>query len=341
MSSNLLDIISFPSSPIRATKLDTKSHNYFSKTKTNGALIELKQKYIEIKDIFLIEESIRKCYLIGERCFLEKFTLQINSPQDFKFSLKNAKIRVHQFYENEIPSEIVNVYKSLDIEMISNIKEINGRKIFNHYFLDLNGSACDTFIQIGHEEIIVKESNSETNKPAQKNSVVLKPAASGAMITAFSANNGKNGYIIVCEEEITMQSNGYIKVFQKTALVRGEVELLKKVVNAAEKNVHGNYTLPGRICVQEFKETEVPEKIAIKITNRRIDNYESSIKREEITYSSGYTKKGPEYTKDGDRIIRFQFYDSTSSESDILIKHDNELEILDWCEVNNIKLRKY
>jgi hypothetical protein len=155
-------------------------------------------------------------------------------------------------------------------------------------------------------------------------SVKIQVSAAGATVTAFATNGGKNGYVQVYQSTIEFTSNGWMREKKRSSLIRGEVALLKKVVTAAVKDKDGDLSLPGRICVQEYLESDIPANVAKAITNSKTGDYENSVKR------AG--EDGPELTCQGERIIRYAFYDSTCSQGDSKIDHDNVEEVKAWRE---------
>ena len=153
-------------------------------------------------------------------------------------------------------------------------------------------------------------------------SVKIAVNAAGGYVTAFTTNGGKNGYIQVYQSSIEFTSNGWMREKKRSTLVRGEVELLKKVVATASKDKDGDFALPGRVCIQEYLESDIPAHVAKAITNSKTGEYENSVKR------AG--EDGPELLCSGDRIIRYAFYDRLGTAEDSKIEHDNQDEVKEW-----------
>lgn len=144
--------------------------------------------------------------------------------------------------------------------------------------------------------------------------VKITPNESGALITAYKSNP-TFGYMKVSSSTKEVV-DGWLREKKRSALIRGEMSGLAELVKEAK---HGE--LPGRICVQEFVESNVPAHIMKQIVGadgdmEQLDRY---IKRAGTD--------GIELTLGGENIVRFAFYDATESQSDIMVRHDNQAEI--------------
>ena len=153
-------------------------------------------------------------------------------------------------------------------------------------------------------------------------SVKIAVNAAGSCVTAFATNGGKNGYMQVYQSTIEYTTNGWMREKKRSTLVRGETALLMKVVATASKDKDGDLSLPGRVCVQEYLESEMPAHVAKAITNSKTGYYENSVKR------AG--EDGPELLCGGERIIRYAFYDRMGTAVDSKIEHDNQDEVKEW-----------
>ena len=107
--------------------------------------------------------------------------------------------------------------------------------------------------------------------------------------------------------------NGWIRNSVRTALLRAETSLLEKFVSVYGKSG----SIPGRIAVKEFTESNLPENYASRL-NKNVD-YEDAI----APYVKRAGKDGIELTLGGERILRFTDYDGTGAEHDVRVAHDN------------------
>lgn len=143
------------------------------------------------------------------------------------------------------------------------------------------------------------------------NKVTIKPSETGSLISAYK-NNPEYGYITLSSEEITTD-NGWVRNKMRSALLRAQVTLLEKFVQAFGKGG----TIPGRIVVKEYVESEVPENYTSRL-NKNL-SYEDSI----ASYVKRAGKDGIELTLGGERILRFTDYDGSGTQVDVVVAHDN------------------
>lgn len=149
----------------------------------------------------------------------------------------------------------------------------------------------------------------EKDSPPQK--VRIKPTETGAIINAYK-NNPEYGYVYLESDDV--DANGEVIPHSlRTALLRAEVSLLEKFIQAFGKGG----SIPGRIVVKEFVESEVPE------------NYMSRLNKN-LAYHDAvapYVKRAGKYgglleaalTLGGERILRFTDYDGSGNVKDELI----------------------
>lgn len=151
------------------------------------------------------------------------------------------------------------------------------------------------------------------------NTVKIQPSASGSLVTAFKKNGGKNGYVHVTQTT-TEFDNGWLREKKRSALIKGDVKLLTTLVSTAK-----NGELPGRICVQEWVESALPEAVKNRLVGKDQD-YDDAI--------DGYIKRagedGIELTCGGERIVRYASFDPTCQMEDIKVSHDNQDEVAEW-----------
>jgi len=153
------------------------------------------------------------------------------------------------------------------------------------------------------------------------NAVTIKASKTGAIVNVYKSNPSF-GYIQLVSSERTIE-NGWVRTKSRSTLLRAEVETLNLFV-AESKNL----TLPGRIVVQEFLESELPASYKSRLSKTL--PYEDAI--------SSFVKRtgldGIELTVGGERILRFTDYDATGRMQDISIMHDNVEAVAAFRSVN-------
>lgn len=143
------------------------------------------------------------------------------------------------------------------------------------------------------------------------NSVFIKPSADGTIINVYKSNP-KFGYIQLQSEELTTE-NGWVRNKSRNCLLRADVSILEKFIQSFGRGG----SIPGRIVVREFLESELPENFQSRL-NKSLP-YEESV--EPFVKRAG--KDGVELTVGGERILRFTDYDASGKEMDVRIAHDN------------------
>lgn len=141
--------------------------------------------------------------------------------------------------------------------------------------------------------------------------VQITPSKEGQLITVYK-NNSDYGYITLSSTELSTDARGWIRESKRSTLMRATVDLLQKYI-AMNKSL----TVPGKIYVQEFLESEVPDSFKERF-NKNVD-YETQIR----PYIKRAGKDGVELTLGGERILRFTSYDPTGTIEDSKIAHDN------------------
>jgi hypothetical protein len=144
------------------------------------------------------------------------------------------------------------------------------------------------------------------------NKVQIKPTETGALISTYK-NNPNYGYVTLQSEEISVDTNGWVRNSVRTALLRAETQLLEKFINHFGKSG----AIPGRIVVREFTESQLPENFQSRL-NKNVD-YEDAI----APYVKRAGKDGVELTLGGERILRFTDFDASGAEQDVRVAHDN------------------
>lgn len=141
--------------------------------------------------------------------------------------------------------------------------------------------------------------------------VQITPSKEGQLITVYK-NNSDYGYITLTSTELSTDSRGWIRESKRSTLMRATVDLLQKYV-AMNKSL----TVPGKIYVEEFLESEVPDSFKERF-NKNVD-YETQIR----PYVKRAGKDGVELTLGGERILRFTSYDPSGTIEDSKVAHDN------------------
>lgn len=149
------------------------------------------------------------------------------------------------------------------------------------------------------------------------NTVFIKPSENGAIINTYKSNP-EYGYIQLQSEEMSVE-NGWVRNKVRSALLRAQTSMLEKFVQVYGKNG----TIPGRIVVREFVESQLPENFHSRL-NKNLD-WEEAI--EPFIKRAG--KDGVELTLGGERILRFTDYDASGKEQDIRVQHDNVSAVME------------
>ena len=140
---------------------------------------------------------------------------------------------------------------------------------------------------------------------------IVPNAKTGSVISAYQ-NNPEYGYVQLQQTAMVIDG-GWVREVKRSTLLRAKMELLNKFI-AGNKNL----SLPGKIVVKEFLESEVPADMAERFFNKNVD-YETSIE----PYVKRAGQDGVELTQGGERIIRFSVYDNTAQDNDVMVAHDN------------------
>ena len=147
------------------------------------------------------------------------------------------------------------------------------------------------------------------------NSVQIKPASDGALISVYKSNP-TFGYIQLQSEEMSIE-NGWIRNKTRNCLLRAEIPMLETFLKTFAKNG----TVSGRIVIREFTESDLPENFRARLDKNK--PWEEAI--EPFLKRAG--KDGVLLTLGGERILRFTDLDTTGREQDLRVAHDNITEI--------------
>ena len=141
--------------------------------------------------------------------------------------------------------------------------------------------------------------------------VTIAPSKEGNLVTPYD-NAPEYGYIILAQTKSSFV-NGWLKESTNRTIMKGSVTSLEKFVQS-----NPNLSIAGKLVVSEYLEDEVPEAVASA-------HFDKSLTFEEQI--SNYIKRagtdGPELTAGGKRILRFVMLDSSATQVDSLIAHDN------------------
>lgn len=164
------------------------------------------------------------------------------------------------------------------------------------------------------------------NSPKLKVKVV--PDDKGLRVRPYESNP-ELGFVQVQEVEIANSSLTWKRRRKRTALVKGNVDVLQDWL--AE---YKGTTLPGKIVIQEYLEEEIPDDLRREFFPREDapnfdDIYESYVKR------AG--DDGVELMSDDQRIFRFQIYDEFDELEDVFIKHENTDQVRQAARERRVK----
>lgn len=145
----------------------------------------------------------------------------------------------------------------------------------------------------------------------------------GNVINAYESNP-EFGYIQL-EQSALVQEGAWIREVKRSCLMKASTEILNKFVAGTP-----SLTLPGKLVVKEFLQSELPEAMAQKYLRKDVTEEEAI---------APFVKKagsdGPELTFGGERILRFTEYDPTGEDNDIRVTHDNQDAVKAHREANS------
>lgn len=147
------------------------------------------------------------------------------------------------------------------------------------------------------------------------------------------------GYIRVTQSSMVIDpTTTWVREMVKSALIKGELTMLNKIVKSAGTKM----TIPGNLQVREILESELFNEenadlrasLPTAIKHKSFDEYTSEDKDllEQSLETLGLVKRagtdGIELTYNGERILRFVLFDATGEKKDVLIKHTNSTEVM-------------
>ena len=135
------------------------------------------------------------------------------------------------------------------------------------------------------------------------------------MITAYTSNPGF-GYIQLEQTSMEFQG-GWLRQAKRSCLLRADINVLNHFIGQNK-----SLQIPGKIAVQEYAESQVPNDIRTKFLNSKKQSYEETVEQ----YLKRAGNNGPVLMTGDDRILRFSFYDPTGKVEDIFVSHDNAQE---------------
>jgi hypothetical protein len=174
---------------------------------------------------------------------------------------------------------------------------------------------------------ILNAQKTKTGGKFPKPRVKVLPDDKGLRIRPYESNP-ELGFVQVQEVEIANSSLTWKRRRKRTALVKGNVDVLQDWL--AE---YKGTTLPGKIVIQEYLEEEIPDDLRREFFPREDapnfdDIYESYVKR------AG--DDGVELMSDDQRIFRFQIYDEFDDMEDKFINpEEEELEHIEYLKENH------
>lgn len=175
---------------------------------------------------------------------------------------------------------------------------------------------------------ILSGAKNKTEEKSAKLKVKVVADDKGLRVRPYESNP-ELGYVQVQEVEIANSSLTWKRRRKRTALVKGNVDVLQDWL--AE---YKGATLPGKIVIQEFLEDEIPDNI-----RREFFPSEDSANFDDI-YES-YVKRagddGVELMSDDQRIFRFQIYDEFDELEDIFVKHENSDQVRQAARERRVK----
>lgn len=124
-------------------------------------------------------------------------------------------------------------------------------------------------------------------------------------LLGISKNNPEYGYILVEQEAPTFNSQGWVDMRRRTALIKGKTANLQKLVKM--NYFYEGKELPGKIVIKEQLDPLVKDNLNIGIKKAGID--------------------GPVCVFEDQAIYRRTFYTENMYEEDELIQHTNVDEI--------------
>jgi hypothetical protein len=145
---------------------------------------------------------------------------------------------------------------------------------------------------------------------------IVPNKTSGQVITAYNSNPGF-GYIQL-ESSTREFQGGWMRTAKRSCLLRADMESLTEFI-AQNKSLQ----ISGKIAVQEYEESQVPEQIRTRFLNTKKQSYEEVVEQ----YVKRAGNDGPVLMTGDSRILRFSFYDPTGLAPDIFVAHDNAGEI--------------
>jgi hypothetical protein len=149
------------------------------------------------------------------------------------------------------------------------------------------------------------------------NQVMIVPNAKTSAVVTPYAKNPEYGYVQLEQSAITV-SGGWIRENKRSTLLRAKTDLLLKFISTTSKNL----TLPGKIVVREYLQSEVPQDVQDRFFNKDLA-LEDAI----APYVKRAGAGGIELTVGGERILRFSEYDATGKADDLFVHHDNSDDV--------------
>lgn len=143
------------------------------------------------------------------------------------------------------------------------------------------------------------------------NEIKIVASENGALVRTY--NNPEFGYVVMESTDLVFGA-GWIREAKRTCLLRAKTALLMQF--AAQPKI------PGRIQVLEYLENAVPA--AVQKAHLRDDiPWPEAI----ASFIKSAGSDGPALKVGDARILRFTQYDPSGQSMDIILQHDNVLEV--------------
>lgn len=151
----------------------------------------------------------------------------------------------------------------------------------------------------------------------KKNTVQIVRSESGAFINK-SANSDK-AWMRLKSVSQTLSFDGWVNETKVSTLIKGAPEQLEAII---QTYADAQGFLPGRIAVVEMVESDLHNEPQYERFQKLLDKtktYEEAVSK----FVKRAGADGPELTSNGERILRFTYYDMQGASTDLTVAHDN------------------
>jgi len=140
---------------------------------------------------------------------------------------------------------------------------------------------------------------------------IIPNSKTGSLVTAFE-KNPEFGFLQLQQTSI-VPGGTWLQETKRSTLLKAKIPVLQKFIQENK-----SLTLPGKIVIKEYLESEVPQDMMDAFLNKALD-YNRAIE----PYVKRAGQDGVELCYGGERIVRFSVYDATGTEQDTRVAHDN------------------